>query len=140
VSSLDGTSKDVSFSIQGVNDAALIGAPTATVVRENEGVSPDGFLSTTGTISVNDVDQFESSFLTTVVSAAGNDGSLVLAADGSYTYRVDNSLELHLALNTVKTDTFTISSLDGTTKNIDFTIRGVNNPAVIGDPSPAAVT
>ena len=140
VSSLDGTSKDVSVSIQGVNDAAVIGAPTVALVQENEGVGTDGFLSAAGTISISDVDQFESSFSTTVISAAGNDGSLVLAADGSYTYRVDNSLELHLAVNTVKVDTFTISSLDGTTKNIDFTIKGVNNPAVIGGPSPAAVT
>jgi VCBS repeat-containing protein len=139
ISALDGTSKDVSFTIQGVNDAAVIGAPTASVVRENEDVSPDGFLSAAGTISIRDPDQFESSFLTTVVSATGNDGSLVLAADGSYTYRVENSLHLYLPLNQVKIETFTISSVDGTTKNIDFTIRGVNNPAQIGAPSPAAL-
>jgi VCBS repeat-containing protein len=140
VSSLDGTSKEVSVSIQGMNDAASIGAPTVAVVRENEDVSPAGFLSATGTISINDIDQFESSFSTTVVAAAGTDGSLVLAADGSYTYQVENSLHLYLPLNQVKTETFTISSVDGTTKNIDFTIRGVNNPAQIGAPNPAAVT
>ena len=140
VSSLDGTSKDVSVSIQGMNDAAIIGAPTVALVQENEDVAPDGYLYANGTISISDVDQFEASFLTTVVSAAGNDGSLTLATDGSYTYRVDNAIELHLPVNTVKIDTFTISSLDGTTKNIDFTIKGVNNPAVIGNPSPAAVT
>lgn len=140
IAALDGTSKDVSFIIQGVNDAAIIGAPTAAVVRENEDVSPDGFLSAAGTISISDVDQFESAFLTTVVPTAGTDGTLTLAADGSYTYKVDNSLHLYLPLNQVKTEIFTISSVDGTTKNIDFTIRGVNNPAQIGAPSPAAVT
>jgi VCBS repeat-containing protein len=140
IAALDGTSKDVSFRIQGVNDAAIIGAPTASVVRENEDVSPDGFLSAAGTISISDADQFESAFLTTVVPSAGTDGTLTLAADGSYTYKVDNSLHLYLPLNQVKTETFTISSVDGTTKNIDFTIRGVNNPAQIGAPSPAAVT
>ncbi|CAN1483525.1 Type I secretion C-terminal target domain, VC_A0849 subclass [Burkholderiaceae bacterium] len=140
ISALDGTSKDVSFRIQGVNDAAIIGAPTASVVRENEDVSPDGFLSAAGTISISDADQFESAFLTTVVPSAGTDGTLTLAADGSYTYKVENSLHLYLPLNQVKTETFTISSVDGTTKNIDFTIRGVNNPAQIGAPSPAAVT
>ena len=140
IAALDGTSKDVSFIIQGVNDAAIIGAPTDSVVRENEDVSPDGFLSAAGTISISDVDQFESAFLTTVVPTAGTDGTLTLAADGSYTYRVENSLHLYLPLNQVKTETFTISSVDGTTKNIDFTIRGVNNPSVIGSPSPAAVT
>jgi VCBS repeat-containing protein len=140
VAALDGTSKDVSFIIQGVNDAAIIGAPTASVVRENEDVSPDGFLSAAGTISISDADQFESAFLTTVVPSAGTDGTLTLAADGSYTYKVENSLHLYLPLNQVKTETFTISSVDGTTKNIDFTIRGVNNPAQIGAPSPAAVT
>jgi VCBS repeat-containing protein len=91
ISALDGTSKDVTFRIQGVNDAAIIGAPTASVVRENEDVSPDGFLSAAGIISISDADQFESAFLTTVVPSTGTDGTLTLAADGSYTYTLDNA-------------------------------------------------
>jgi VCBS repeat-containing protein len=140
IAALDGTSKDVSFMIQGVNDAATIGAPTPSQVQESRDVSPDGFLSVAGIISISDPDQFESAFLTSVVSVTKNDGTLTLAADGSYTYQVENGLNLYLPLNQVKTETFTISSVDGTTKNIDFTIKGVNNPAQIGAPSPAAVT
>lgn len=35
----------------------------------------------------------------------------------------------------IKTDTFTISSVDDTTKQVAFTIHGINDAAVIGTPT-----
>ena len=83
----DGTTKIVSFTINGANDAAVIGTPTVVAVTEDVAVSA-GNLTAVGTISITDADTGENHFRTTVAGAAGNLGSLVLAADGSYTYTV----------------------------------------------------
>jgi VCBS repeat-containing protein len=139
VTSFDGTTKDVSFTVQGVYDAAVIGDPTAASVIEDVNVTA-GTLSAAGTLSVTDVDQNQSSFKTSVISAAGNLGSLTLAADGSYTYAVANSAAQYLGGSDTKVDTFSVTSFDGTTKDVSFTVQGANDAAVIGDPTAASVT
>jgi len=139
VTSLDGTTKVVSFTINGTNDAAVIGNPTATSVTEDSSVS-NGLLKATGTISITDVDSGEASFKTTVTGAPGTLGTLTIQSDGKYTYSVANSAVQYLGAGATKVDTFTVSALDGTTKTVSFTIKGVNDTAVIGTPSVAAVT
>jgi VCBS repeat-containing protein len=140
VKSFDGTAKDISFTITGVNDAAVIGGPVPGAVKED--LSPNGLgqLTETGRLSVSDVDTGESSFQTGVTPGAGDLGSLTLATDGSYAYSVANTAVQYLGAGITKTDTFTVKSFDGTEKDIAFTITGVNDAAVIGGPSPAAVT
>ncbi|NLS02725.1 type I secretion C-terminal target domain-containing protein, partial [Rhizobium sp. P32RR-XVIII] len=139
IKSADGTTKDISFTINGANDAAVIGTPTVSGVTEDVGVS-SGLLKATGTISVSDTDHGQSLFQTTVTSAAGNLGSLVLAADGSYTYSVSNAAVQYLQADEQKTETFTIKSADGTAKDVSFTITGANDAAVIGTPTVSVVT
>ncbi|MGT2504177.1 VCBS domain-containing protein [Bradyrhizobium guangxiense] len=121
VKALDGTTKDVTFTIHGVNDAADIGGPTQHDVTE------DGQLTASGQLSISDADQNQSAFQTSVVSANGNLGSLSLAADGSYTYSVDNAATQYLGAAETKVDTFTVKSLDGTSKDISFTIHGTQD-------------
>ena len=76
-----------------------------------------------------------------MAGAAGNLGSLVLAADGSYTYTVPNSAVQFLAGSNANggtsthVDTFTVTAADGTTKLVSFTINGANDAAVIGTPT-----
>lgn len=139
VSSLDGTSKDVSFTINGVNDAANIGAIGDSDVTEDANVVA-GQLGVSGTISISDADADEGSFQTTVDSATGNLGSLTMGTDGAYAYSVSNSAVQYLGEGVTQTDKFTIYALDGTSKEVSFTIHGVNDAAVIGSPSPASVT
>jgi large repetitive protein len=138
VKSFDGTAKDVSFTTFGTNDAALIGDPTDADVTESFQVV-SGNLQASGTISVSDVDQNQSGFQTGVTSASGALGNLVLSVNGAYVYSVANTAVLYLSDAETKVDTFTIKSIDGTTKDVSFTIYGVNQGATIGDPSPAAV-
>ncbi|NQW83505.1 MAG: hypothetical protein HQ450_06105 [Alcaligenaceae bacterium] len=138
VKSFDGTAKDVSFTTFGANDPALIGDPTVADVTESFQVV-SGNLQALGTISVSDVDQYQSGFQTGVTSAVGALGNLVLAVDGTYAYRVANAAVLYLGDAETKVDTFTIKSIDGTPKDVSFTIHGTNQGAVIGNPSPAAV-
>ncbi len=75
-----------------------------------------------------------------MASAAGNLGSLVLAADSSYAYSVSNAAVQYLQGGEQKTETFTINSADGTAKAISFTITGANDAATIGTPTVSAVT
>src|SRR5205814_950959 len=91
-------------------------------------------------ISIDDVDQFQASFSTDVTGAEDNLGSLDLGSDGSYTYTVDNAAVQNLGDSESRSDTFTETALDGTTKDVEFTINGANDDAVIGDTSVPDVT
>src|SRR6202008_3031818 len=79
-------------------------------------------------------------FSTTVAGVGSPLGTLVLAANGSYTYTVSNASTQSLGAGQTATDTFTVTSADGTTKNVSFTINGANDAAVIGTPSVSSVT
>lgn len=134
VMSVDGTTKHVAFTIVGTNDAAVIGSPTVNQVAEDLNVV-NGSLSAKGTISISDVDRDGASFLTSTSGAADNLGMLTLSADGSYSYDVDNARVQYLGAGVTKIDTFTVTSFDGTTKQVAFTIVGTNDAAVIGSPT-----
>ena len=129
VTALDGTTKSISFTINGANDAAVIGTPTVASVTEDTAVV-GGNLTAAGTISISDLDQNQGSFQTTV-SGTGNLGSLVLGANGGYTYTVANSAVQYLGAGESKVETFTVTALDGTTKSISFTINGANDAPVL---------
>ena len=131
VTSVDGTSKQVSFTIHGANDAAAIGDPTVHDVSEDVAVNGSGNLTTAGTISVSDLDQNQSSFQTAVSGVQGNLGTLALQSDGHYTYSVANNAVQFLGVNDTHIDTFTVTSVDGTSKQVSFSIHGaIDNPQV----------
>ncbi len=140
IAALDGTSKVLSFTINGTNDSAMIGTPTVSSVTEDLNANGAGNLTATGTISIGDVDSGQANFQTSVTGAPTNLGSLVLASSGAYTYTVANSAVQFLAAGVSRVDTFTVRSLDGTTKVVSFTINGTNDAAEIGAPTSASVT
>src|SRR5207253_2752523 len=121
------------------NDAAVIGDPTVADVTEDVSVDTGGIRSD-GRRAGNEGDQGQASFQTSVTGAAGNLGSLTLAANGGYTYTVADSAVQYLGLGDSKVDSFTVTALDGTSKQVSFTIHGTNDAAVIGDPTVADVT
>ncbi|HYE36148.1 VCBS domain-containing protein, partial [Methylocaldum sp.] len=138
VTTADGTTQVITVTITGTNDAAVIGNPTVATVTEDTSVS-GGNLTATGSITITDADTGQSSFNTTVTPAGGNLGTLVLAANGTYTYTVANSAVQYLAAGATKVDQFTITSVDGTSKVISFTINGTNDVPVIGGVSTGTV-
>ncbi len=100
----------------------------------------NGTLLASGTISLTDVNSGEAAFSTTVTPAAGNLGVLVLAANGNYTYSVANSAAQYLGTSQTKLDIFTVTSLDGTSKQVSFTVNGVNDaPVANNDTLPEAL-
>src|SRR5690606_14521037 len=79
----DGSTETITVSITGTNDAAVIGGVTTGSVTE------DGTLSTSGTLSVSDVDTGEGSFVSTS-SLTGTYGSFTFnLATGAWTYALN---------------------------------------------------
>lgn len=117
-----------SWVVTGTNDGAVIGAASVHDVTEDASAVT---LTASGSVGITDADQGEAAFQAGSVSAVGNLGSLSFASDGSYTYSVANSLTQSLGPDAIKTDTFTITSIDGTTKQITFDIHGVQDKPVL---------
>jgi len=130
VTSLDGTaSQDIVVTITGintgVNNPATITGTTTAFINED---SSNSTLTTSGSLTVDDIDAGENVFNTTVTSAPGNLGSLTLTDTGTFNYTVDNSAIQYLGATETKTETFTVTSLDGTaSEDITITITGVND-------------
>ena len=131
VKTADGTSQVITVKITGTNDAAFIGTPTVAAVTEDTNSNDSGDLIVTGSISISDADTGQASFSTTVTSADGNLGSLELAADGNYTYTLANSKVQYLGAGDTKTETFTVTSADGTSKELSFTVNGTDDAPVL---------
>ncbi|PSO16455.1 hypothetical protein C7G42_23290 [Bradyrhizobium sp. MOS003] len=125
VKALDGTTKNVTFTIHGVNDAAAIGGPTQHDITE------DGQLTASGQLSISDADQNQAAFQAGEITAAGNLGKVMLQADGHYTYTFDNSAIQYLGANDVRTETFMVKSVDGTSKSISFDIHGAQDAPIL---------
>ncbi|MCG9751987.1 VCBS domain-containing protein [Vibrio brasiliensis] len=134
VHSADGTSHQVTISINGTNDKALIGGTSSGAVTE------ETQRKTTGTLTIADVDTGEAHFSNTDV--AGALGTLHLKDSGAWSYDLDNTNSKVQALGkgATATDTITVHSADGTPYHITVTINGTNDKAVIGGTSSGAVT
>lgn len=123
----------------GYSNNATIGNPSVSGVME-DGKLLNGYLQATGNIPISDINSGQASFQTTVGTLASNLGSLVLAQNGGYTYSVLNNAVQYLGASQTAIDTFTIRSIDGTTKQISFNIAGVNDVAAIIGTAAASVT
>jgi VCBS repeat-containing protein len=123
---------NVTVTVTGVNDTAVIGEPASAAVTEDTGIDASGNLSAAGMLSISDVDAGEASFKTTVEKVADALGELTLQDDGTYAYSVANSAVQHLGAGKTQTDAFNVAALDGTTKQVSFTVTGLNDAAVIG--------
>ncbi len=143
---VDGTAQVVTITITGANDAAVIsGTATGTVV-EAGGVANGtaGTPTATGNLDSTDVDNTPDAWTAVsaaTVSASGY-GTYKLTAAGVWTYTLDNSNAAVQALNAGQTltDTFTVTTVDGTAQLVTVTINGANDAAVISGTTAGAVT
>ena len=124
VKSDDGTaSQTVTITITGVNDEASIDGDASGSVDEN------GANAATGTLTVTDIDDDEA-HTQTATDAAGDNalGTYSVDADGNWTYTASQAANDHLAAGESDTDTFTVTSVDGTASQVvTITITGVND-------------
>ncbi|MFP5418618.1 MAG: retention module-containing protein, partial [Gammaproteobacteria bacterium] len=125
VTSLDGTTSSVTVTVNGNNDPAVISSGTGSVTE-------DSVLSTSGTLTITDADSGQASFVAQP-STSGAYGTFTLGTDGAWTYALDNANATVQALGAGQTltETFTVSSIDGTSSTVTVTINGTNDAAVI---------
>uniref|UniRef100_UPI000AEE747A VCBS domain-containing protein n=1 Tax=Aliivibrio logei TaxID=688 RepID=UPI000AEE747A len=134
VHSADGTPHQVTITVNGTNDNAVIsGSNTGAVTEESQ-------LQTSGTLTVTDVDTGEAHFSNTNI--VGTLGTLHLTDNGAWTYDLDNTNPTVQALGkgATATDTITVHSADGTPHQVTITVNGTNDKAVIGGSNTSAVT
>ncbi|MGZ2410604.1 VCBS repeat-containing protein, partial [Sphingomonas sp. F9_3S_D5_B_2] len=134
VTSADGTTTTVTVNIAGTNDAAVISGTTAGTVVEAGGVAngTPGTPTATGTLTDTDVDNTANSF-NAVAAGTAIYGSFTMTAGGVWTYTLNNGNSSVQGLNAGQTltDTFTVTTIDGTQQTISVTINGTNDAAVI---------
>ncbi|WP_439369989.1 VCBS domain-containing protein [Bradyrhizobium sp. DASA03120] len=133
VTSIDGTPQVVTITIHGSNDAAVIsGAVTGSVV-EASCLLPGAPIA--GTLVDADVDNPSNTFVAigSPTASSGGYGSFTMTSAGVWTYMLDNANPAVQALNIggVLTDSFTVTTIDGTPQVVTITINGSNDPAVI---------
>jgi VCBS repeat-containing protein len=129
VTTIDGTEQVVTIIIGGINDAAIISGTTTGAVVEAACKEP-GIPTATGTLTSTDVDNASDSF--TPVKCQESDegyGTFTMTADGVWTYTLDNDNCKVQSLDDCDTltDTFTVTSADGTEQVVTITIQGADD-------------
>ena len=130
VTTLDGTAQVVTVTINGANDAAIISGATKGSVTEDSGPKC-GKPTATGTLIATDVDNTSNLFAAVSCPTAsdGGYGTFTMTADGLWTYKLDDANCAVQALNDgdTLTDTFTVTSIDGTEQVVTIAIHGAND-------------
>ncbi len=146
VTTIDGTPQVVTIVIHGTNDAAIIsGTTTGSVIEAGDVANATpGTPAATGTLTDADVDNPPNTFtaVTSPTASAGGYGTFTMTPDGVWTYKLDNDNRAVQALNVGDklTDTFTVTTIDGTPQVVTITINGTNDAAVISGKATGSVT
>ncbi|MBR7889243.1 retention module-containing protein, partial [Marinomonas sp. A79] len=127
VTSVDGTPSTVIITINGTNDAATVSSASVALTET------DSVLSTGGTLTATDVDNVDNSF--TASNTTGTYGKFAIGTDGAWTFTANSTFD-ELNVNDSYTETFNVTSVDGTASTVTITIKGTNDAATIsGDTS-----
>src|SRR5205807_1781741 len=132
----DGTlsaNQSFTIAINGANDAAIISGATSGTVIEASGIANAalGTPGATGTLTNTDVDNAPNTFtaVSSPTASANGFGTFTMTADGAWTYTLDDANCAVQALNDgdTLTDTFTVTTIDGTEQVVTITIHGAND-------------
>jgi VCBS repeat-containing protein len=146
VTSADGTaSETITVTLHGANDAAVISGDASGDATEAGGVANGTAGSdATGDLNSTDVDNAADAWTAVAVPAAGDNGygSYTIDASGHWVYSIDNANAAVQALNAgdTLTDTFTVTTVDGTSQQVTVTLHGANDAAVISGATTGSVT
>ena len=134
VASADGTTKTVTVTMTGINDAATFGGATTGILTETNAAQ-----TTTGTLTVTDVDSTATFVAQTLVAGSNGYGKFSVTTAGVWTYTM-NSAQNAFVEGTTYTDTLTVKSLDGSSQVVTVSIAGSNDAAVISGTSTYSLT
>ncbi|WP_304505157.1 VCBS domain-containing protein [Achromobacter sp. ES-001] len=131
--------KDVTVTINGTDDGAII--TPATPDSDKGQVIEDETLSVGGKLDVTDPDAGQAVFQAQT-NTAGQHGTFSVDANGAWTYNLTNSDPAVQGLGAGKTltETFTVTTADGTTGQVVVTIVGTNDIPVLTGKADGAVT
>ena len=137
VSTVTGSTAEVVITINGANDAAVIGGVSTGSVTEKGGTNNGtaGVATATGTLSVVDVDGADT-FVPQAAVNTGN-GTFSLNTSGDWTFAVSESASAvqSLAAGQTLNETIAVSAADGTNHNVVITVNGANDaPMVVSAP------
>ena len=118
------TTHTAKITITGTNDVAVLSTGESNITVSNSLPVPS-FVS--GTLTSNDVDNIDNLF--TESSETGTLGTLVMASDGTYTFTPAASTRF-LSLNTIFTEDFTVTSIDGTSTTVTIKLDRQENTDV----------
>ncbi|MDP1611155.1 MAG: retention module-containing protein, partial [Sulfuritalea sp.] len=128
VKSVDGTAHSITVTINGSEDAPVLGGVVIGTVAE------DGTQTAGGTLTISDVDTLDNPLsFADVASTAGTNGygSFVLSG-GAWTYTLDNAAVQFLDAGQSTTDSHTYTATDGSTRTVTVTINGAEDAPVLG--------
>ena len=115
VQSADGTATSVKVTLNGTNDAAILSSADVTLAETN---AP---LTTGGTLTITDVDS--PATFQAQSNVAGTNGKFSIDANGAWTYTANSAFD-SLNVGDSISDTFTVTSFDGTATTVKVTING----------------
>jgi len=128
--------KQIDVTITGTNDAAVISGTSSGIVEIDDDVIVSGTPVATGTLTDTDVDNTSNTFIAAAAGSATDHGygTYQMTAAGAWTYTLDNSNPTVRALNDGEhlTDTFTVTTVDGTTQVITITINDDDPVIAVG--------
>ncbi|RLM48433.1 VCBS domain-containing protein, partial [Halorubrum sp. Atlit-28R] len=108
------------------NDAAVLSSASETLDET------DAVLTTIGKLTISDVDSAEK--FVAQSNVAGDHGVFSIDEDGNWTYTANSAYD-ELNVDDTLTDTFTVTSADGTPTSVTVTIQGTNDAAVLSSAS-----
>ncbi|MEO7622796.1 MAG: VCBS domain-containing protein [Gallionella sp.] len=122
VTSSDGTATTVNVTINGTNDAAIVGTAHVSLTET------DVPLSASGQLNVSDVDNPPT--FTAQSDVAGTYGIFNIDSNGAWTYQANSAFD-ELNVGKSLTDSFAVTSVDGTPSKVTITINGSNDAAIL---------
>ena len=126
----DGSTQVVTITINGAEDAPVIGGTSTGTVAE------DGTLTANGALTITDVDTSDNpiSFPDEASTLGDNGYGDFALTGGTWTYTLNNAHAAVQALDVGETltDTHTFTATDGSTQAVTITINGAEDAPVIG--------
>ncbi|MFN1549160.1 VCBS domain-containing protein [Vibrio natriegens] len=126
VHTIDGTSQAISITVSGTNDKAVISGVTTGTLKE------DVITDYQGKLDVIDTDAGQSGFVEQP-NTQGQYGVFTIDSDGLWHYVLDNQHTKVQGLNEGQqlTETFTVKTLDGTSREIQVNIQGTDEASAV---------
>src|SRR5947208_6867991 len=122
--------------------SAAITAGTTGAAVDATGAAP-GTPTATGTLTDTDVDNTPNTFtaISSPTASAGGYGTFTITTSGVWIYTLNEANSAVQALNVgdTLTDTFTVTTIDGTAQVVTITITGANDSAVISGTTTGSV-